>query len=220
MNEIQFTDKVGFDIISENIDVDNLRLVVVKNAITDEDIKIQVKPVITMSDVPVFIYRVIESIYDIENNNYIDEYKSFIIDKTILEMYTNIDLPDNLFDCYSFILSHMDLVQEIKNQINPYQLNSILQAINRRESEIVAKNIHSNENLDMLYVQISNLVHFINNIILNFDGAFDKKQLETLINNFGKLNISKEELIDKLIESNVTKPKRKTTNKVDVKVVK
>ena len=86
-----------------------------------------------------------------DDDEYIPELKDFLIRINIINLYTNIELPEDMDQKYDFLYGS-DIIHTIVGNINPNEFNSILTAIDAKISSVDNANIASyKEKIDEVY---------------------------------------------------------------------
>lgn len=110
------------------------------------------------------------------DGEYLPEVRDFAIRDCIVDMYSNIRLPDNIEHKYE-ILYRTDICQEIVKYINPDQYEQLLVAI---DDKVTAA---SESNTEGLRLRIEEIAHELDNMVTEagalFDGI-DKSDIETI----------------------------------------
>ena len=124
------------------------------------------------------------------DGEYLPEVRDFAIRDCIVDMYSNIRLPDNIEHKYE-ILYRTDICQEIVKYVNSDQYEQLLVAI---DDKITAA---SESNTEGLRLRIEEIAHELDNMVTEagalFDGI-DKSDIETIfeaVKSSGKIDEEK-----------------------------
>lgn len=124
------------------------------------------------------------------DGEYLPEVRDFAIRDCIVDMYSNIRLPDNIEHKYE-ILYRTDICQEIVKYVNSDQYEQLLVAI---DDKITAA---SESNTEGLRIRIEEIAHELDNMVTEagalFDGI-DKSDIETIfeaVKSSGKIDEEK-----------------------------
>lgn len=88
-------------------------------------LEIFVVDTLSFQEAMTFVNNIVALGYDTSDGNFTPELKDFAIRKAIVEMYTNIELPSDVSECYK-ILYATDLVTVISDTINFNQMNTLI----------------------------------------------------------------------------------------------
>ncbi len=137
-------------------------------------ITVVVKTLLSFQEMMEFAGRVKANCF--VEGEYLPEVRDFAIRDCIVDMYSNIRLPDNIEHKYE-ILYRTDICQEIVKYINPEQYEQLLVAI---DDKVTAA---SESNTEELRLRIEEIAHELDNMVTEagalFDGI-DKSDIETI----------------------------------------
>lgn len=122
------TKRISVNKFETAIDTDNT---IVTTLVGTEDVEIQIKKIISLSDMMKFVRDVVDSCVDGESGEYIPEAYDFAIRIAVLTYYANFEMPSNLEKRY-FIVYNTPAFEQVLNSINRCQFNNIIEAINRK----------------------------------------------------------------------------------------
>lgn len=162
------------------------------------EMSISVKRYLDMEDMMNFTYSVFNSCFSNTTGEYRPEVKDFAIRSCILEIYANIDLPDNLADRYNLIYQS-NIIPEIMPYIDQAQFNAIMIAIDNKIESRINMNVAKFEN-EMREAQetLSGVLEFVKEI---FDGI-DNETVKQIAGAISNMKISPEKLAETVVEVN------------------
>lgn len=151
-------------------------------------IEVVVKTLLSFQEMMEFADRVKANCF--VDGEYLPEVRDFAIRDCIVDMYSNIRLPDNIEHKYE-ILYRTDICQEIVKYVNSDQYEQLLVAI---DDKITAA---SESNTEGLRLRIEEIAHELDNMVTEagalFDGI-DKSDIETIfeaVKSSGKIDEEK-----------------------------
>lgn len=105
--------------------------VITETLVDTEDVTIQIKKTITLTEMMLFVQEVVEACIDGETGEYIPEAYDFAIRSAVLTHYANFAMPANLEKQY-WLIYNTRAFQQVLNNINEQQFNDIIRAIDRK----------------------------------------------------------------------------------------
>ncbi len=139
-------------------------------------IEVVVKTLLSFQEMMEFAGRVKASCF--VDGEYLPEVRDFAIRGCIVDMYSNIRLPDNLEHKYE-ILYRTDICQEIVKYINSEQYEQLLVAIDDKINVEADSNINDlRKNVEEMAVELNRLMTSANAL---FDGI-DQDDIKTVFN--------------------------------------
>lgn len=162
------------------------------------EMSISVKRYLDMEDMMNFTYSVFNSCFSNTTGEYRPEVKDFAIRSCILEIYANIDLPDNLADRYNLIYQS-NIIPEIMPYIDQAQFNAIVLAIDSKIEARINMNIAKFEN-DMRKAQdaLDSVLAYVKGI---FDGV-DNETVKQIAGAISNMKIDPEKFAETVVEAN------------------
>lgn len=162
------------------------------------EMSISVKRYLDMGDMMNFTYSVFNSCFSNTTGEYRPEVKDFAIRSCILEIYANIDLPDNLAERYN-VIYQSSVIPEIMQYIDQTQFNAIMIAIDNKIESRINMNVAKFEN-EMREAQetLSGVLEFVKEI---FDGI-DNETVKQIAGAISNMKISPEKLAETVVEVN------------------
>jgi hypothetical protein len=182
---------------------DNSDISTIKYKISDdEEIKIEVKYLLSLNEVSSFVNNVIEGCFN--DNEYYPSMKNFNIIVNAIKFYTNLTLPTNTNNIYDYSYK-TNILENIENGCNPIQYKEIMKAINEgiefRKQEII-QSCTSNE-----------IFTNINSVVNEFKNLFNSKDMKLILskllenNGIDLNNTDIKSILGKLFLSNKSKEK-------------
>lgn len=160
--------------------------------IDGEDINIEVKRFISLSEFQQFVADVKNNCFD-DNGNYYATLKEFMIMVSTLRYFTNIAIPSNWSNLWDS-LYQSDIVSVVLNYINTNQYTEILIAI---DEQIEYEKLTQRKALEEAIKQMNEAVEQIQNMM----SPENMKLIESVMKETVGRNISNEELINTLAKS-------------------
>lgn len=162
------------------------------------EMSISVKRYLDMEDMMNFTYSVFNSCFSNTTGEYRPEAKDFAIRSCILEIYANIDLPDDMTERYN-VIYQSSVIPEIMQYIDQAQFNAIMIAIDNKIESRINMNVAKFEN-EMREAQetLSGVLEFVKEI---FDGI-DNETVKQIAGAISNMKISPEKLAETVVEVN------------------
>lgn len=190
--------------MSERINANDLLATVNAVSVTDpaevkwHGLEISIKRRLSLSDMMRFVDYVVKSCFS-EDAVYLPEIRDFAIGCSIIEQYTNIDLPESVEDKYEAI-NGSDIVNVILEYVDMRQFNKILEAIDDKIDAIVQTNISA------VTRQINSLYASIEELEKQFEAMFGDVTGEDVTNLIGAITngkLDEEKLMDAYVSKRV-----------------
>lgn len=138
------------------------------------DYEVVIKDTLDVADVLGFVDEVVENVIDVENDSYYPELLDFFIDAEILIRYANFKLPSDLSKQYAFVANCQDIVGTVKEYINKYQYNWIVEGITSKIEHLKAVKAST------LAAQFNELATRMTDYVEQTEGMFDNLSSEEL----------------------------------------
>lgn len=154
-------------------------------------LEIVVKRRLSLKDMMRFVDYIVESCFD-DDATYLPELKDFAIGCSIVDQYTNIDMPENSEEKYEVIYGS-DLVNSILDCVDMRQFHKMLEAIDEKIDAAVQANVSA------VTQQIYKLYSDIENLGKQFADVFGNVTSEDVANLMGAIvdkGLDEEKLID------------------------
>jgi len=120
-------------------------------------IEVVVKKTLSFAEMMAFVDGVAKNCFAESDGAYLPEVKDFIIKSFVLEMYTNLSLPENTEHRYHLIYCS-DIIQTVLIDVNKPQFNEMVQAINDKIDNRAQANIEMvHKQMNELYVAFDKL---------------------------------------------------------------
>lgn len=156
-----------------------------------------VKRLLPLNGVLEFARKVAASCFAQDTNEYLPEVRDFAIRSTVVEMYANINLPDNLEHQYE-LLYMTDIFDVVFAEIDKTQFNALVDAIDDKIA------ITAEANIQMLQSKIDDAAHSVSAIVEQVSSMFDgisNDDIKKLVDAVGQNGIDEEKII-RLITGN------------------
>ena len=147
---------------------------------------LEIKTKLTLEEALLFVNTVVNSCFDTNTSAYTPEAKDFAIRSLVVELYSNVSLPQNLSRRYD-ILYRTDIYNTVLLEVNLEQHYTLIGAINERVRDVATANINSlNRDISRLFSEFENLQ---DKMIKSVEGISqdDIRAFASAINN-GQLN--------------------------------
>ena len=105
-------------------------------------LEISIVDTLGFQDALTFVNNIVSLGYDEVDGSYTPELKDFAIRKAIVEMYTDIELPSDVAECYR-ILYGTDLVSAVSQSVNYGQINMLVASADEKIKYLAESNITS-----------------------------------------------------------------------------
>lgn len=185
-------ERVSINKFEQALNEDN---VIAETLVDTDDVTIQIKKTITLSEMMLFVQEVVEACIDGENGEYIPEAYDLAIRSAVLTHYANFAMPASLDKQYWLVYNTMAF-QQVVSKINKHQFNDIIRTIDRKIKF-------------MLDILSSSAVSKIHEVINKFNdiaeagekvfGSASADEIANFVNGVSKLKDMKEEDIAKVI---------------------
>lgn len=183
--------------MTERINADELLATVNAVSVTDpaklrwHGLEISIKRRLSLSDMMRFVDYVVKSCFN-DEAVYLPEVKDFAIGCSIIEQYTNIDLPENVEDKYE-VINGSDIISLVLEYVDMRQFNKMIEAIDDRIDVTIQTNVSA------ITHQINSLYASIEELEKQFEGMFGNVTGEDVANLIGAITngrLDEEKLID------------------------
>lgn len=166
-----------------------------------------IKKTLTLKEVMTFVNTVVKGCFTTDDASYIPEVKDFFIKCCIVDMYTNLSLPDNSEHKYNLIYCS-DIIESVLPHINEQQFNEMCQAINDKLKNLAQANI------EMVHKQMNELYTSFNALQEKLSSTFSNVNSDDVVKLIGAITGGKLDE-DKLVKAYVsqTKSKKKASPK-------
>ena len=142
-------------------------------------INLEIKRTINFENAMRFVDGVVSIVYDSETGSYTPELKDLGIRKSVIDLYTNVELPTDIEECHE-VLYETNLFESVLNLINGRQFNMLVASIEEKLSYITQTNI------DIINRKVNELTSVFESFMKNFDGV-DIKQLQNALDSLQEL---------------------------------
>ena len=168
-------------------------------------VELAIKKTLTLKEVMTFVNTVVKGCFTTDDASYIPEVKDFFIKCCIVDMYTNLSLPDNSEHKYNLIYCS-DIIESVLPHVNGQQFNEMCQAINDKLDNLAQANI------EMVHRQMNDLYTAFDNLQKQFSGVFEginADDVSKLVNAITDNKLDEE----KLVKAYVTQAMPKESDK-------
>lgn len=154
-------------------------------------IDINVKRTLSFKDMLTFVNNVFQLCFDGETGEFMPELKDFAIKSYILEMYTDIELPDNVQEKYDLIYCS-DAFECILPYIHSSQLSEMIHALEDKMKH------HAQANIEAINQQMNELFNAFNSLqdqVGKMFSAVPTDDMAKLVSAITDGNIDEEKLV-------------------------
>lgn len=152
---------------------------------------------LTLPEMMSFVDGVVKSCFSDDGNEYMPEIKDFALRCSVLEMYGNFRLPENVEKKYELVYG-CDACEVVLKEIDRGQFDAMLQAIDEKIQSIADANIEAiHKQINELYASFSNLEERLSSV---FNGI-DKETMTGLVSAMSGNKIDEETLIKTYLKS-------------------
>ena len=102
-----------------------------------------VKEIISIEDVMGFVRTVAYTCFDDSDFTYNPELKDFSIRVETFKRYTDVELPDDVTELYSFVYKNDDLFMTVISSISRAQFDAVLKAVDDKIQYIIDTNVNA-----------------------------------------------------------------------------
>lgn len=140
-------------------------------------VEIEYKEVLTMVEMKAFVDGVVDASFDNEGD-YIPEFTDWLIRTNMIQLYTNVRMPQNIEKQYD-ILYRTDLYEQIAGLVDQRQYAKIMDAIEqkleyRRNSDVTAMRVQLSGLIQQFESMGQDLMQFTPEDVENLEGALEK----------------------------------------------
>lgn len=146
---------------------------------------------ISLEEMLEFVANVTGLCFESDTNKYIPEVKDFGIRTSIINYYTNVDLPESTSEKYSLLYS-TDIIQTVIKMVDPQQFNSIVESIENAIDHI------ANANIEMFNKQVQKITELIEQFGELFEDSFSgisKDEMIKLVENITNFGDNEEKFV-------------------------
>ena len=101
---------------------------------------ITVKKTLSLNEMLSFVGSTVSSCFDQDTGAYLPEAKDFAVRANIIDMYTDISMPDGIERQYDFLVK-TDIVERVLSRVNDEQFARLMKAIDCKISNMASANI-------------------------------------------------------------------------------
>ncbi len=160
--------------------------------------RVEVKPALSYPEMLAFVDFVVDACFDKEMGTYRPELCDFAIRYAVIEMYTNIELPEDDSDRYDIVYGNEELFHKIIGVINDAQFNAMADAIDKKIDALVEANANEIlQNMNALYNTVIGLVDMFNK---QFEGI-DEDDLKKMVNAIANSNLDETKFVESYMDN-------------------
>ena len=192
-------EKISYDVVNNIVGSDDN-----VSKLVWEGVEIKVKRFLTMKEMFEFTNSVVDACFRKDDGSYRPEVKDFMVRSCILDIYTNIEIPENLENRYDMVY-RFGVISEIMRYIDQAQFNAIMSAIDCKIDdrlntyiEMLEKNLE--EKVAVLDQTVENLVEYIGGI---FNGI-DNETIQQIAGAISNMSIDPAVLARSVVEARET----------------
>lgn len=155
--------------------------------------KIEVKPVLSYAEMLAFVDFVVDACFDKDVGTFRPEMCDFAIRYAVIEMYTNIELPEGDSDRYDIVYGNEELFHKIADVISGGQFKAITEAIDKKIDALVEANANEIlQNMNALYNTILDLVDSFNK---QFEGI-EENDIKNMVSAIANSNLDENKFVE------------------------
>lgn len=130
-------------------------------------INIEIKPVLTLTEMSRFITEVILYCFTGENKSFVPEYKDIAIKMCVIKYYTDLSMPEDVTDEFIKSLYKCDIVDRIIEEVNNQQFRVIIDSINKKMDYILKRTGTYTES------KLAEFIEIVIKLVTDFSDKFD-----------------------------------------------
>lgn len=161
-------------------------------------VSVEVKKFLTIDEMFEFVNIVAQACFWPDSGKYRPEIKDYIVRKTIIDMYTNIAMPEKIDEQYNF-LYRTNVVMAVMAYIDQTQFSVIMAATDCKIEDAIAINESRFEN------EVNDVINKITEFANSANNVFEdvsNEDVKRLINVVSNMDVDPEKLVQAVIESN------------------
>ena len=160
-------------------------------------LSITLKKNLGFKDVLTFVNNVVHMCFEDETGEYLPEAKDFAIKSCVIDMYTNIELTENVLERYDLIY-RSDIVDFILSNVDYLQFDEIRHAINVKLEHLAQANLESiNKQMNEVYSAFDNLEKQMGTLF----SSMSEEDMTKLLSAFTNGNFDEEKLVKAYMSS-------------------
>lgn len=160
------------------------------------EIEIMVKPRLDFLEMMTFVDGVVQGCFRSDDNSFLPEVKDFIIKSYIVEMYSNIALPQNVNKKYDLLYA-CDIVDYILEIIDKSQFEEIMKGIDQKIKYMVAMDVNT------ITTQMNQLLSSLSGVESKASQLFDgisKENIDTILKAISNGRIDESKIMEAYLE--------------------
>ena len=160
-------------------------------------INVVVRRNIDITEMIAFVENVTNTCFSTSDGTYMPELKDFAIRAVTVELYTNITMPEDLYERYNLLYSS-DIWDVIMSNIDGMQYSNMLNAVKEKTKYIIDTNVMSiNKNVNDAYKALDSIREQLSAV---FDGI-DPSDIRNLVGAISNGNIDEEKIVNAYIKN-------------------
>lgn len=161
-----------------------------------EEMEIMVKPRLDFLAMMTFVDGVVKGCFRSDDNSFLPEVKDFVIKSYIVEMYSNVSLPQNVNKKYDLLYA-CDIVDFILDIIDKSQFEEMMKGIDQKIKYMVAMDVNT------ITTQMNQLLSSLSGVESKASQLFSgisKEDIDTILKAIGNGKIDESKIMEAYLE--------------------
>ncbi len=161
-----------------------------------EEMEIMVKPRLDFLEMMTFVDEVVKGCFRSDDNSFLPEVKDFVIKSYIVEMYSNVSLPQNVNKKYDLLYA-CDIVDFILDIIDKSQFEEMMKGIDQKIKYMVAMDVNT------ITTQMNQLLSSLSGVESKASQLFSeisKEDIDTILKAIGNGKIDESKIMEAYLE--------------------
>lgn len=161
-----------------------------------EEMEIMVKPRLDFLEMMTFVDVVVKGCFRSDDNSFLPEVKDFVIKSYIVEMYSNVSLPQNVNKKYDLLYA-CDIVDFILDIIDKSQFEEMMKGIDQKIKHMVAMDVNT------ITTQMNQLLSSLSGVESKASQLFSgisKEDIDTILKAIGNGKIDESKIMEAYLE--------------------
>lgn len=161
-----------------------------------EEMEIMVKPRLDFLEMMTFVDGVVKGCFRSDDNSFLPEVKDFVIKSYIVEMYSNVSLPQNVNKKYDLLYA-CDIVDFILDIIDKSQFEEMMKGIDQKIKYMVAMDVNT------ITTQMNQLLSSLSGVESKASQLFSeisKEDIDTILKAIGNGKIDESKIMEAYLE--------------------
>ena len=150
-------------------------------------LEVEINKTLDFKEAMTFVDNIVSLVYDKESISYMPELKDIAIRRSVIDLYTNIELPNDINECHR-ILYETNLFEFVIGKINGRQFNMLIASANDKLEYITQSNI------DAINRKFGELISVFEDIASKFEGV-DTDKMQAALDGLQKLGMDANSVI-------------------------